>query len=85
MWNVEIAIRAWTSGWAKCSMFIMCDNKAVISVVNLGVTRDNALAAMAKDIWLRTAAYNIYLFTYLPIYLPIYLFTNLFIYPFFNS
>ena len=38
---------------------IKCDNEAVVSVVNTGVTRDNALAAFVRNIWLVTVLYNI--------------------------
>ena len=59
MWNVLIALRVWANEWNNCSSVIKCDNEAVVSVVNSGVTRDSALAAMARNIWLTTASHNI--------------------------
>ena len=59
MWNVLIALRVWANEWNNCSLVIKCDNEAVVSVVNLGVTRDSALVAMARNIWLITASHNI--------------------------
>ena len=59
MWNVLIAIRVWAKEWTNCSLVIECDNEAVVSVVNSGVTRDNVLAAVARNIWLATATHNI--------------------------
>ena len=59
MWNVLIALRVWANEWNNCSLVIKCDNEAVVSVVNSGVTRDGALAAMARNIWLTTASHNI--------------------------
>ena len=43
-----IAIRVWPKEWTDCSLVIKCDNEAVVSVVNSGVTRDNVLAAVAE-------------------------------------
>ena len=58
MWNVLVAITVWASEWADCIIVIKCDNEAVVSVVNSGVTRDSALAAMARNIWFITATHN---------------------------
>ena len=59
MWNVLIGVRMWANEWANRAIVIKCDNEAVVGVVNKGVTRDSALAAMARNIWLVTALHNI--------------------------
>ena len=59
MWNVLFGIRLWAKQWSNKVIVIKCDNEAVVSVVNTGVTRDNALAAFACNIWLVTALNNI--------------------------
>ena len=59
MWNVLIGIRIWAKQWANRAIVIKCDNEAVVGVVNKGVTRDSALAAMACNIWFVTASHNI--------------------------
>ena len=59
MWNVLIAIRVLADEWSNCSLVIKCENEAMVNVVNSGVTRDNVLVAMARNIWLTTASPNI--------------------------
>ena len=59
MWNVLVAIRLWATQWSDKVIVVKCDNEAVVSVVNTGVTRDNALAAFVRNIWLVTALNNI--------------------------
>ena len=59
MWNVLVALRVWGHLWSKKSVTIKCDNQAVVSVVNTGVTKDNVLAIMARNIWLETAVGDI--------------------------
>ena len=54
-----IALRVWANEWNNCFLVIKCDNEVVVSVVNSGVTRHSALAAMARNIWLTTASHNI--------------------------
>ena len=59
MWNVLVGIRLWAKQWSNRVIVIKCDNEAVVSVVNTGVTRDSALAAFVRNIWLVTASHNI--------------------------
>ena len=59
MWNVLVGTRLWAKQWSNKVIVIKCDNEAVVSVVNTGVTRDNALAAFERNIWLITASHNI--------------------------
>ena len=40
---------------------LRCDNEAVVSVVNTGVTKGNGLAALGRNIWLETALRDIHL------------------------
>ena len=54
-----VGIRLWAKQWSNKAIVIKCDNEAVVSVVNTGVTRDNALAAFVCNIWLVTASNNI--------------------------
>ena len=59
MWNVLVALKVWGHLWARKSVTIKCDNQAVVSVVNTGVTKDNVLSTMAQNIWLETASSDI--------------------------
>ena len=61
MWNVLVALRLWGHMWAKKQIIIECDNEAVVSVVNSGVTKDTGLGALVRNIWLETALKDIQL------------------------
>ena len=41
--------------WKNKQIIIKCDNEAVVSVVNIGVTKDNSLGAIVRNIWLEAA------------------------------
>ena len=53
MWNVLLAVRFWGSLWQGKHIILKCDNEAVVSVINTGITRDNGLAAIAIETALR--------------------------------
>ena len=55
MWNVLLALRLWGHVWKNKQIIIKCDTEAVVSVVNTGVTKDNGLGAIVRNIWLETA------------------------------
>ena len=59
MWNVLFGVRMWAKQWANRAIIIKCDNEPVVGVVNKGVTRDSALASMARNIWFLTASHNV--------------------------
>ena len=61
MWNVLLALRLWGQVWKSKQIVIKCDNEAVVSVVNTGVTKDNGLGAIVQNIWLETAPRDIQL------------------------
>ena len=47
MWNVSM--------WQGKRIIFKCDNEAVVSVINTGVTKDNDLPTLECKIWLETA------------------------------
>ena len=55
MWNILAACRIWGHLWSGSSVHILCDNEAVVHVLNSGASRDGSLAAMARNIWLAMA------------------------------
>ena len=59
MWNVLLALRLWGHIWHRKQIVVKCDNQAVMSVINTGVTRDNGLGALVQNIWLETALRDI--------------------------
>ena len=59
MLNILVALRAWGSQWLHNRISISCDNEAVVHVLNSGKTRDLTLAAIARNIQLLLATYNI--------------------------
>ena len=61
MWNVLVALRLWGPMWQGKQITLKCDNEAVVSVINTGVTKDNGLAALSRNIWLETALRDIQL------------------------
>ena len=50
MLNIMVAIRVWAQQWAGKTIIIVCDNEAVVSVLNSGRTRDMILAAISRNI-----------------------------------
>ena len=63
MLNILVAIRTWGHQWGGKAVKIACDNQAVVSVLNSGKTRDLALAAIAKNIFMEAAQADILLKT----------------------
>ena len=59
MLNLLIALRLWGSHWAQSSMYIYCDNMAVVQVASSGRTKDPFLGACIRNIWLITATLDI--------------------------
>ena len=59
MLNILVALRVWNSTWAKSKVHIACDNEAVVHVLNSGKTRDLTLAAIARNIQLQVATWDI--------------------------
>ena len=63
MINILVAIRTWATLWKGKNIRIHCDNQAVVSVLTTGKTRDSRLAAIARNIFMEIAAYDICLRT----------------------
>ena len=59
MLNLLVALRLWANHWAKSSVYIFCDNMAVVQVASSGKTRDPFLGACIRNIWLITAIHDI--------------------------
>ena len=59
MLNILVVLRVWNKCWAKCRIRIACDNEAVVYVLNSGRTRDLTLAAIARNIQLQVATWDI--------------------------
>ena len=59
MLNVVVALKIWAESWANCSITILCDNQAVVEVLNSGKTKDMFLATCVRNAWLITSMYNI--------------------------
>ena len=63
MLNILVALRTWKKRWGGKRILIHCDNNAVISVINTGKTRDNILAALARNIAMEAATADIHIST----------------------
>ena len=59
MINVLLVLRLWGADLADSSIIIMCDNLAVVQVLNSGRGRDDFLLAVSRNIWLELALHNI--------------------------
>ena len=59
MVNILVALRLFAPFWSRKRILIRCDNQAVVSVLNMGKTRDPFLAACARNVWLITAQADI--------------------------
>ena len=57
--DLVVALRLWASHWAHSSMYIFCDNMAVVQVASSGRTKDPFLGACIRNIWLITATHDI--------------------------
>ena len=59
MWNVLLEFRLWGHMWKRKQIGVKCDNQAVVSVINTGITRNNGLGALVRNIWFETALWDI--------------------------
>ena len=59
MLNILGALRVWNNTWKKSRVCIACDNEAVVYVLKSGRTRDLTLAAIARNIQLQVATWDI--------------------------
>ena len=59
MLNILVALRVWNMSWAKSIVRIACDNEAVVQVLNSGRTRDLTLVAIARNIQMQLATWDI--------------------------
>ena len=53
MLNILVAIRTWGTSWQGKNIKIHCDNQSVVSVLTTGKTRDEVLAAIARNILIK--------------------------------
>ena len=63
MLNILVAIRVWGPQWNGKAFRVACDNQAVVMVLNSGKTRDLTLAAIARNIFMEAASFDIFLKT----------------------
>ena len=59
MLNLLVALRLWANHWAQSSVYIFCDNMAVVQVASSGRTRDPFCGACIRKIWFITATHDI--------------------------
>ena len=59
MLNILVTIRAWKNFFQNKRILIKCDNQAVVSVLTTGRTSDLTLSAIARNIMMETATYDI--------------------------
>ena len=59
--NIVVALKLWAKQWQNKRIEIRCDNMAVVEVIRSGKARDPTLAKCARNIWLLTSIFNIYL------------------------
>ena len=59
MVNILLAIRLFCSLWAGRKVLVRCDNKAVVTVLSTGRTRDPFLSACARNVWYCAANHDI--------------------------
>ena len=49
MWNVLLGLSLWGHMWKRKEIVVKCDNQAVVSVINTGVTRDSGVIGAGDD------------------------------------
>ena len=59
MLNILVAICVWCQYWSNRCIIIKCDNQAVVSVLNSVKTQGMTLAAIARNIMMEAAKYDI--------------------------
>ena len=59
MLNILVAIRTWAPHWRHKALTIHCDNEAAVRILNTGHTRDMTLAAIARNISMLTARFDL--------------------------
>ena len=59
MINVYITLNLWKKELKGSTVVMYCDNMAVVSTLTLGRSWNEFLGALACNIWLITASYNI--------------------------
>ena len=53
--TMSVNVCSWGRLWQGHRMQLLCNNEAVVSVINTGRTRDMVLATCLQEIWLRSA------------------------------
>ena len=67
MLNVLVATKLWGPRWANRRVNIFCDNLAVVQVLQSGSGRDPYLLAVARNVWLYAAKWDIeFQFSHIP-------------------
>ena len=63
MFSILVAIRMWAIGWKGKNVEIFCDNEAVVTVLNMGKTRENWLATISRNIFMESSKFDNYYIT----------------------
>ena len=63
MLNILVALRVWGDQWSNQKIKIVCDNEAMVAVINSGKTKDRTLAAIVRNIKFSAALANVDLHT----------------------
>ena len=67
MTNLIVATKSWASHWSNKRIQLLCDNLAVVQVLNTGKARDSIIAACARNLRLIAALFNIdFIVTHIP-------------------
>ena len=67
MINIVVAAKIWANHWANKKIQILCDNLAVVQVINTDKARDPTLETCAQNLLLLVALFNIeFVITHIP-------------------
>ena len=60
MLNVLVALRIWANNFKNKKITIKCDNMSAVNVLRNGKTNDTLLAAIARNVQMQAAKYNVF-------------------------
>ena len=61
--NILVTLRTWGYQWKNKALTIHCDNQEVVNISNTGYTRDMTLAAIARNIFMLIAQFDLEIIT----------------------
>ena len=64
LWNILVACKLWAELWKGKHVSIACDNMSAVEIITHGRTKDLALTAMARNIWLQSTTFDFTLHVY---------------------